>query len=93
MAAPAVRSVKEVDPVTQELLFQLFGKPLAPNQKVVFSLLDVESPPLDAKRRKAWATINQILNKASANMKNVSEDDFDGAIEEAMGQTRPRHGA
>ena len=80
-----VCSVSEVDPVTRDLLSRKFGRPLALDQKLRISVVDPED------RENAWETIHRILAKASVNMRNVSDDVYDAAVEEAMEHVRPRH--
>lgn len=90
MISQAVCTVKEIDPLTRDLLRRLFGRDLPGDQKVLFTLLDVGPTPSDSARTEAWVTINRILDKAAANMKGVPEAEFEAAAEEAMAQVRPR---
>ena len=75
MSTQAICTIRDVDPVTRDLLERLFGRELPPEQKVLLALLDVEVPSADMQRQAAWATINRILDKAAENMNHASEDE------------------
>ncbi len=90
MAPHAVCTLKEVDPSTLELLHRLFGRELSADQRVLFTLLETNGSTAEAKRQEAWGTINRILNQAEANMKEMSEEEFEKAVDEAMVNVRPR---
>ena len=90
LSTQAICTLKDFDPVTRALLERLFGRELPAEQRVLLALLDAEFPSADAQWQAAWATINRILDKAAENLRQVSEDEFDAAVEEAMNQVRPR---
>lgn len=46
--------------------------------------------PTGSEREEAAAAMRQILDKASANMKDVPPEEFDAAVNEAMCHIRPR---
>jgi hypothetical protein len=91
MSAPAICTIDEIDPATREWLTRIFGRELPAEQKVAISLIEGDKPSEDAQRRAAWAEINRILDRAAANLKDVSDDEYDAALQEAMDKVRPRH--
>jgi hypothetical protein len=43
-----------------------------------------------AQHQQFWGTINRILDTAADNMKGISDDDFDSAVDAALNTMRPR---
>lgn len=82
------RTVHEIDPAAKAWIERSLGHALAEDQTVIVTLPDGKA---EAEAWKvAWEGIHRILDRAADNLRAVSDEEFDAAIEEAVGKTRPR---
>ena len=85
----AVRHAKDLDIPAREWLQRLFGRPLRDDEDVTIVLSASHPVPTAADRRAALQRMENILDRAAENMRDVPDDEFEEAADEAMRRVRP----
>ena len=85
----AVRHAKDLDGPAREWLQRLFGRPLRDDEDVTIVLSAPHAAPPASDRRAAFQQMEKILDRAAKNMRDVSDDEFEEAADEARMQVRP----
>lgn len=86
----ATQTAKDLDSSARKWLQHLFGRPLEENEQVTFLAFPSHSAPPIEERQKAFQQMDQVLDQAATNMQNVSDDEFEDAVDEAMQHVRQR---
>jgi hypothetical protein len=89
----AVESVKDLQPNGKRLLEDILGQQLQEDQQVFIMVFSTGKEPDDAARQQARAGLERVFQKtaALARQQDISEEEIEAAIHEAMDQVRPRH--
>lgn len=87
----AIRSVHELDPLAKAWLQTLVGRELRDDERVSVRVFTVRPAPPPAARQAAGARLDQLLDKMAANMKDIPEEEFEAAVDEAMKAVRPSY--
>ena len=66
----------------------LFGRDLDDEERVSIRILPAEQD--QAKRREAFGRLTKVMDRMAEKMKDVPEDEFEAALDEAMDHVRPR---
>jgi hypothetical protein len=85
----AVRHARDLDRSAREWLQRLFGRPLRDDEDVTIVLSAPHPAPLVSERRAAFQRMEKILDRAAENMRDVPDDEFEEAANEAMRHVRP----
>jgi hypothetical protein len=85
----AVRHARDLDHSAREWLKQLFGRPLRDDEDVTIVLSAPHAAPPASQRGAAFQRMERILDRAAENMRDVPEDEFERAADEAMKCVRP----
>lgn len=89
MGPVAVRHARDLDGPAREWLQRLFGRPLRDDEDVTIVLSAPHAAPPASERRAAFQRMEKILDRAADNMRDVSDEEFDEAADEAMKHVRP----
>jgi hypothetical protein len=92
MSALVSRKVAELSEASRRGIEQLIGSPLEANQRV-YVVVDAPPPgPAPAAKIRAAEHIRQIVAQAQAHAdsKNLTDEEMDAAVEEAMANVRHR---
>lgn len=85
----AVRQAKDLDAPARDWLQRLFGRPLRDDEDVTILLSAPHPVPSASERRAAFQRMEKILDRAAENMRDVPDDEFEEAANEAMKHVRP----
>jgi len=85
-----IQKAGNLETPAREWLHRLFGRSLLAEEEVTILVLPPHSTPSTDQRRVAMQRMEQVLDKSAEQMKNVSDTDFDEAVDEAMEQVRKR---
>jgi hypothetical protein len=85
----AVRHARDLDSPAREWLQRLFGRPLRDDEDVTIVLSAPHAAPPASERRAAFQRMEKVLDRAAENMRDVSDDEFEEAADEAMKHVRP----
>jgi hypothetical protein len=88
----AVQNVKDLQANGKRWLEEILGQPLSDHQQVFIMVFTPSVAPSDESRQRARLGLEAIFQKTEAYAREhqVSDDEIDAAIEEAMAQVRPR---
>jgi hypothetical protein len=86
----AVQKARDVDGPAREWLQRIFGRSLAEDDEVTVLVSAPHPASSGAGRRAASERIEEVLDRAAQNMRNVSAAEFDTALDEALSSVRPR---
>jgi hypothetical protein len=89
MNSLVVRHAKDLDGSARAWLQGLFGRPLRDDEDVTIVVSAAHATPPEPERRAAFQRLERILDRAAENMREVSDDEFDDAANEAMKNVRP----
>ena len=82
--------VRDLEPDSRTVVERLLGRPLHENEDVtVMAVTRRPAPSLDA-RRAAAKRMDGVLKKAADNLRDVPDQVFDAAVDEAMAKVRRR---
>lgn len=84
-----VRHTKDLERSAREWFEQQFGRPLRDDENLTVVLSAPHAAPSLAERRAAFHRIERILDRAADNMRDVPDEEFEVAADEAMKQIRP----
>jgi hypothetical protein len=87
----AIQNVHELDPSARAWLQKVAGREFKEEEQISVRVTTVRPAPPANARQAAGAKMDQLLDKMAANMKDVSEDEFDAALDEAMKAIRPSY--
>jgi hypothetical protein len=76
--------VRDLDPAVSSWLKNLFGQEMGADQAVYLALPREGLVPGSPEWKEAWADVDQFLDEADRNMKDVSNEEFEAAVEEAI---------
>jgi hypothetical protein len=85
----AVRHARDLDSPARDWLQRLFGRPLRDDEDVTIVLSAPHAAPPASERRAAFQRIEKVLDRAAENMRDVPDDEFEEAADEAMKHVRP----
>lgn len=85
-----VQKAKDLDQPARQWLQRLFGRALQEDEEVTILLFPPHAAPSAADRKQTFHRMNKVLDKAADNMKDVPEQEFDDAVDEATQQFRNR---
>jgi hypothetical protein len=85
----AVRRARDLDSPARDWLQRLFGRPLRDDEDVTIVLSAPHAAPPASERRAAFQRIEKVLDRAAENMRDVPDDEFEEAADEAMKHVRP----
>ncbi len=88
MRTVAVRRVKDLDEPIRRWIASMFGRELQEEEQITITVFPPHSAPAAAVRQKAATHMDRILDKAAENMRDLPDQEFEGAVEEAMQQVR-----
>ena len=92
MDSISVQKAADIDVPAREWLQRLFGRSFAEDEQVTIFVATPHAAPSAQDRRAAFKRMNHVLDKAAENMKDVPDDEFDDAVDEAMQHIRkPTH--
>ncbi len=91
MEKVAIRSVNELDSSAKAWLQKLVGRELREDERVSVRVFTVRPTPPPAARQAAGDRLDRLLDKMAANMKDISEQEFEAAVDEAMQAARPTY--
>lgn len=80
--------VKDLAASQREWVAQMFGRQPGEDEEVSVMLFPAHKGPTPEQRQAAWKRIWEVLDKAAANARDVPEEEFEAAIEEAMAHVR-----
>lgn len=86
----AVRKVTDLNAATRRWVESLFGRRLDEQEEVAVMVFPARAAPSQAARRKAAARMDRLLDKAARAMKDVPDQEFEAAVDEAMEHARQR---
>ena|SRR5487761_1231135 len=84
-----VRHAKDLESPAREWFERQFGRPLRDDEDVTVVLSAPHVAPPAAERRAAFQRMERILDRAADNMRDVPDQEFDEAADEAMKHIRP----
>ena len=84
-----VRHAKDLDRSAREWLQGLFGRSLRDDEDVTIVLSAPHAAPPASQRRAAFQKLEKILDRAAEILRDVSDEEFDDATDEAMKDVRP----
>jgi hypothetical protein len=89
---PLLRNVDDIESADRQALEHLLGRPLEADQKVFIMAFRPGEPPDAAVREQARAHLQETLaaTQRHASETQVSAEEADAALEEAMLHARPR---
>jgi hypothetical protein len=85
----AVRHARDLDSPARDWLQRLFGRPLRDDEDVTIVLSAPHKAAPASERRAAFQQMEKILDRAEKNMRDLPNDEFDEAADEAMKHVRP----
>ncbi|HET6883553.1 MAG TPA: hypothetical protein VFI31_25600 [Pirellulales bacterium] len=85
----AFRHARDLDSPAREWLQRLFGRPLRDDENVTIVLSAPHTAAPASERRGAFQRMEKILDRAAENMRDLSDDEFEAAADEAMKHVRP----
>lgn len=85
----ALQNVQELAPEAKAWLQRVVGRELKDDEQVSVRVVTVRPVPSSACREEAADRMDQLLDKMAANMKDVPEEEFEAAVDEAMKAVRP----
>lgn len=87
----AVRHARDLESPAREWLQRLFGRPLRDDEDVTIVLSAPHAAPPAVERRAAFQRMEKILDRAAENMRDLPNDEFEAAADEAMRHVRPTY--
>lgn len=90
MKSVASQIVGNVDMQTRAWLQQICGRELDDDERIAVLVYPPHPAPDLRTREEALSRVRNILKTAASNMQDVSDADFDAAVEEAFDNLRPR---
>lgn len=84
-----VRHARDLDMPAREWLQRVFGRPLRDDEDVTIVLSAPHSAPPLVERRAEFQRLEKVLDRAADNMRDVPDDEFEEAADEAMKHVRP----
>lgn len=91
IAPIAVRHARDLDDPAREWLQGIFGRPLRDDENITIVLSAPHTAASGAERRAAFRQIEQVLDRAAENMRQVADEEFEAAADEAMKKARPKY--
>jgi hypothetical protein len=86
----AVQKVKHLEAAARQWVQHWLGRELHDDEEVTVMAFPPHPAPDAATRRAAFDQMESVLDKAADNLTDVSDDDFNDAIDEAMNHVRRR---
>lgn len=82
--------VRDLEPVVKSWLNNVFGQDLGGDQPVYLVLPRTKLQPGSPEWHEAWADVERFLDETNASLKDVSNEEFEAAVEEAIQAVRSR---
>jgi hypothetical protein len=86
----AMRKVKDLEPAARRWLQKLLGRKLQEAEEVTVMVSSAQSASPEAVRRKAFARLERIMDKAAQKAAHIPDREVEAAIDEAMAHVRRR---
>ncbi len=86
----AVQKVKDIEAAARQWLQRLLGRKLKDEEQVTVMIFPPHAAPSGEAREVAWHRLENVLDKAAERMKDVPDEDFESAVDEAMDDVRRR---
>lgn len=84
-----VRHASDLEGPARDWLQGLLGRPLRDDEDVTIVLSAPHAAPPAAERRAAFQRMENVLDRAAENMRNLPDHEFEEAADEAMKHVRP----
>jgi hypothetical protein len=84
----AVRHARDLDTPARDWLQRVFGRPLRDDEDVTIVLAAPHPAPPLVERGAAFQRLEKVLDRAAENMRDVPDDKFAEAADEAMKHVR-----
>lgn len=87
----AVRTMKDLDENARQWVQNVFGHQLREEDQIITLLVFPPHPaPAPDARQQAAARLEKVMDAAAAKAKNIPDDEFDAAVDDAMDHVRRR---
>jgi len=88
MSNVVVCKVRDLAAPARQWVAQVFGRELEEDEQVTVMVFPPQHASSPADHQAAWERIRRVLNRAAENMRGVSEEEIEGAIDEAIAHVR-----
>lgn len=85
----AIQSVQNIDAPAKAWLEKVVGRELRDDEQVSVRVFSVRPPPPATVREASGLRLEQRLDKMAENMKDLSQEEVDAALDEALKRVRP----
>ncbi|NIL98950.1 MAG: hypothetical protein GTO53_13365 [Planctomycetales bacterium] len=85
-----VQKAGQIASPAREWLQNLFGRTLGEDEHVTIFVATPHAAPAAEDRRAAFERMNKVLDEAAKRMKDVSDEDFNEAVDDAFEDIRRR---
>ena len=88
MASIAIKRVSELSEPIKAAIESLLGRRLSGQEQISVMALEGHQAPSGPERRVAAAQLNQVLERMADRALDVSTEEFEATVDEAMSQVR-----
>ena len=90
METISVQHASQIEMPAREWLQRLLGRSLGEDEQITILVATPHAAPSGASREESVRHLEKVLDKAAVNLRDVTDEQCDSAIDEAMGQIRKR---
>ncbi|MFV0442894.1 MAG: hypothetical protein ACK5Q5_04920 [Planctomycetaceae bacterium] len=85
----ATQKASDIDRPARQWLQQLLGHALADDDSVTVVVATPHPAPRGESKQQAFEQMNRLLDRTADQLRDVSDEEFDAVVDEAMRSVRP----